>query len=174
MIEEYRFGLAIESFRMYKAYITCIHGNLIEPEHSYLVRENYDGLVGSFMAATVHPQLSAMFDLYDSLDEDYCSFCEYDTFDSFLNYGYTYTCELEPAPEDLNDEWYNNPEPIISSNGILLNNVHDFYNYWVLNQLPENPVYKEVSFSSCDSDAIARKYITEVRKRCFPDDYFVI
>lgn len=174
MISEEKFAAVIETFRMHKAYMSCLLGNIGDDYTFSLVQEIYNGLLEGFMAATVNQELDGYFDLYDSLEEDWLAFSAFDTMDGFINYGYTYTAELEAGPEDLDDEWYQNPTPLISSEGILLNNIHDFYNYWVLFKTPENPIYKKVSYSSVDADELARRYIQSVRKQCFPDDYFII
>ena len=107
---------------------------------------------------------------YETLNEvieDDDELLPYSLFEEFVNYGYTYTIEVNDIPnEDM--------MPHIDYEGILLDNIEDFYNYWVFYKKPENATYQEKIFHSEDTVKIAQKYIKKLRDICYCDKIFVI
>lgn len=174
MIQEYQFSKMIEGCRQYKAYVSCLLGEVSEDYTCSAVETIYEYFVEAFIDATINPALSSHFEACETAENGDDDINAFNMLNDFINYGYAYTIELQPAPQDLNDDWYRQPVALLEKEGILLDNIHDFYNYWVLFKNPENPIYKDYSFSSEDSTKLAKHYIGEIRKQYFSDKYFII
>lgn len=165
MISKYDFEYFIDNMRTYKAFMTQIIGNYRDDYTFCLVQELYDGILESFINATVNDMTYGFVEMIDAGDEDSISL--YTILNEYIDYGYTYAPQIKERPSGTIDDF-------ILTDGVLLNNINDFYNYWVLFELPENPIYKNYSFNSDDSKKIAEKYNKEIQDRCFPINYFII
>ena len=91
----------------------------------------YYKITEPFIQATMEPMLLNMLETLNEVIEDDDEILPYSLFEEFVNYGYTYTIEINDIPnEDM--------MPHIDPEGILLDNIEDFYNYWVFCKKPEN------------------------------------
>ena len=173
MITQIKFECFINALRLYKAHITNSYGYIADNnlEFSY-IQEIYDQLVDSFIDATMDEQLCSQLEAFSNMidnDNDY-EISPYSLLNTYVDYGYAYIIQTEEIYLEENKEIQIN----INDNGILLNNDKDFYNYFVKNKYPENPIYKNITFHSIDHENIAKKYIKNIRNRTFEDQFFII
>ena len=167
MIELYDFANFIEGIREYKAFLTHYLGDWCEDARGTVIGDMYYKITGPFIQATMEPMLLNMLETLNEVIEDDDEILPYNLFEEFVNYGYTYTIEVNDIPnEDM--------MPHIDHEGILLDNIEDFYNYWVFCKKPENATYQEKIFHSEDAVKIAQKYIKKLRDICYCDKIFVI
>ena len=174
MITQMKFECFIEALRLYKAHITNSYGYIGDEslEFSY-IQEIYDQLVDSFIDATMDEQLCNQLETFSDIidnDDDDDEISPYNLLNTYVDYGYAYIIQTEETYSEEDKELQIN----ISDNGILLNNDKDFYNYFVKNEYPENPIYKNITFNSIDRENIAKKYIKYIRNRTFEDNFCII
>lgn len=140
MISETRFIAYLEGLKLYKALISRIYGTLLDPDVETPPIECYNYLTEGFIGATLNDTLNLMFEIAEENDPDMPWFA-FEMLDNFINYGYTYTLELDGKVENINS-------PYASSYGKKIETVEEFYNYWVLGIEPDKPSVEKVYHSS--------------------------